>query len=222
MLFNLTPSMLISYIFVLLTAFAVHEFAHAFTANFFGDRTPAENGRLTLNPLAHLDIMGSLMLLVAGFGWAKPVPVNIYALERRSRMAPFWVSLAGPGSNLIMAVIMAIPFQLGLVSLQQAQLDMVTAQRHILPTLDQFLLVFVQTNLLLMLFNLIPFAPLDGEKILYYLLPAPGQRVMDQIRPYGPILLLFLVFGGFLIPGLDLLERILYPTLSFLMNLLLG
>jgi Zn-dependent protease len=222
MLFNLTPSMLISYIIVLLTAFAVHEFAHAFTANYFGDLTPKQNGRLTLNPLAHLDIMGSIMLLAAGFGWAKPVPVNIYALERRSRMAPMWVSLAGPASNLLMAVLMSIPFWFGLASYQQAMIDMATAQSHFLPTLDQFLLVFISTNLLLMLFNLIPLAPLDGEKILYYLLPFRGQQVMDQIRPYGPILLLMLVFAGFLIPGLDLLDRILYPALNALLNLLVG
>lgn len=222
MIFNLAPSMIISYIFVLLTAFAVHEFAHAFVANAFGDRTPALNGRLTLNPLAHLDVMGSLMLLVAGFGWAKPVPINVYALERRSKMAPMWVSLAGPGSNLLMAILFAIPFKFGLVSYGQAQMAMLTTKSHILPTLPQLMLVFVQTNLLLMLFNLIPISPLDGEKILYYLLPAGGQRVMDQIRPYGPILLLVVVFSSFLIPGVDILGRILYPTLNFLLNLLVG
>jgi Zn-dependent protease len=203
-----------------MTAFAVHEFAHAFAANVFGDRTPAMNGRLTLNPLAHLDIMGSLMLLLVGFGWAKPVPVNIYTLERRSRWAPFWVSLAGPASNLIMAVIFAIPFQLGLVSFNQAIMDMSTAGTHILPTLSQLLYVFVTTNLLLMLFNLIPLSPLDGEKVLYYLLPPNGQEFMDRIRPYGPILLLFLIFGGSLL-GLNLLGRIITPAMVFFQNLLL-
>jgi len=137
-------------------------------------------------------------------------------------MAPMWVSLAGPTSNLLMAVLMSIPFWFGLASYQQAMIDMATAQSHFLPTLDQFLLVFISTNLLLMLFNLIPLAPLDGEKILYYLLPFRGQQVMDQIRPYGPILLLMLVFAGFLIPGLDLLDRILYPALNALLNLLVG
>jgi len=82
---NLVPSMVISYLFVLLIAFTVHEFAHAWTANYFGDDTPRLNGRLTLNPLKHLDPLGSIVLLFAGFGWAKPVPVNPYALERRSR-----------------------------------------------------------------------------------------------------------------------------------------
>lgn len=215
-----SPSMLISYLLVLMTAFAVHEFAHAFVASRFGDRTPELNGRLTLNPFAHLDLMGSLMLIFAGFGWAKPVPVNVYALERRSRLAPMWVALAGPLSNLIMAVIMAIPFQLGLVNFLDAQIAMINSQDHILPTMPQLLFVFVSTNLLLMLFNLIPVAPLDGEKILYYLLPDSGQRIMDQIRPYGPIILLFLVFGGFLIPGFNLLGNIISPLLNTLTSIL--
>lgn len=222
MIFDLlpSPSVLISYIIVLLTAFAVHEFAHAFVASRFGDRTPELNGRLTLNPFAHLDIMGSLMLLFAGFGWAKPVPVNVYVLERHSRLAPMWVALAGPLSNLIMAIIMSLPFQLGLVSYLDAQISMLNSESHILPSLSQLLYVFVSTNLLLMLFNLIPVAPLDGEKILYYLLPASGQQVMEKIRPYGPIILLFLVFGGFLIPGFDLLGRIIFPAMNFLLGIL--
>jgi len=222
MIFNLTPSMFLSYAFVLLTAFAVHEFAHAFTANLFGDNTPKQNGRLTLNPFAHLDLMGSLLLLTVGFGWAKPVPVNLYALERRSSMAPFWVALAGPLSNLIMAVIFAIPFQIGLIQSSQAYLDMYTATNHILPTIPQLFLVFISTNILLMLFNLIPLSPLDGEKVLYYLLPAGGQRVMDNIRPYGPILLMVLVFAGFLLPGFNLFSRIIGPAQDFLTNLLMG
>jgi Zn-dependent protease len=221
MLFNLSPSMLISYIFVLLTAFAVHEFAHAFVASRFGDRTPELNGRLTLNPLAHLDIIGSLTLLVAGFGWAKPVPINVYALERRSRWAPMWVALAGPGSNLLMAIVMAIPFKLGLVSAYQAIIDINQASSHILPTLSQLLFVFVETNILLMLFNLIPISPLDGEKILYYLLPAGGQRVMDQIRPYGPILLMVLVFSQFLF-RVNILGAIITPVMNSLIYLLVG
>jgi Zn-dependent protease len=220
MLANLTPSMLISYLLVLMTAFSVHEFAHAYTANAFGDLTPAMNGRLTLNPLAHLDVMGSVMLLVAGFGWAKPVPINPYVLERRSRFAPFWVSLAGPLSNLVMAVIVAIPFKVGLVSASAAFSDYLTAGKHILPTLPQFMLVFVQTNLLLMLFNLIPLAPLDGEKVLYYLLPPGGQRVMDQIRPYGPFLLLFLILMGSFMK-FDLLGTVISPAMNFMLKLLI-
>jgi Zn-dependent protease len=217
MLFDLNLPTLISRIFVLLTAFAVHEFAHAWTADRFGDPTPRNNGRLTLNPMAHLDPMGSLMLIVVGFGWAKPVPVNPHALARRSSAAMMWVSLAGPASNLLMALIAAVPFQLGLVSAFAAFAN----PGEILPTLDKLLYEFVFINLLLMLFNLIPLAPLDGEKILYYLLPASGQGFMDSIRPYGPMILLAVLFLGPLM-GFNIIGSIIGPPLNALMSVLVG
>ncbi len=217
MLFDLNLPTLISRIFVLLTAFAVHEFAHAWTADRFGDPTLRNNGRLTLNPMAHLDPIGSLMLIAVGFGWAKPVPVNPYALERRSSSAMMWVSLAGPASNLIMALIAAIPFQFGLVSAANA----LTIPGQILPSLDKLLWEFVYINLLLMLFNLIPIAPLDGEKILYYLLPFSGKRVMDNLRPYGPLILLAVVFLGPLL-GINILGSIIGPPLTGMMSVLVG
>ena len=214
-MFNLDPSTLISYMFVLLTSFSVHEFAHAWTANYFGDLTPKMNGRLTLNPLAHLDPIGSLLLLVAGFGWAKPVPVNPYALQRRAPSAMMWVSLAGPLSNLLMAILAAIPFRLGLVSIIDAQTALATRGSHFFPTIPQLLWVFININLLLMLFNLIPIAPLDGEKILEYFLPPAGSRFLDTIRPFGPMILLAIVFLG-------VLGWIIYPPLSLLMSVLVG
>lgn len=212
---NLVPSMLISHLFVLVTAFSVHEFAHAWTANFFGDDTPRRNGRLTLNPLSHLDPLGSLLLLVAGFGWAKPVPVNPYALQRRSPAAMMWVSLAGPLSNLLLAGLAAIPFRLGWVSLMDAQLAMMTRGEHILPTLPQLLYVFIQVNLFLMLFNLIPLAPLDGEKIAERLFPPSWARVLDVVRPLGPMILLAVAFLG-------VLNYLIVPPLRLLMGLLIG
>src|SRR5512137_432571 len=112
---GLDTSTLIAYIIVLLIAFSVHEFAHAWTADRFGDDTPRLNGRLSLNPLAHLDPIGSLMLLIAGFGWAKPVPVNPYALHRNSSAGVMWVSLAGPFSNLLMAILGSLPFRMKIV-----------------------------------------------------------------------------------------------------------
>ena len=111
--FNNVP-LLISSILTLLIAFTIHEFSHAKVADMLGDNTPRANGRLTLNPGAHLDLMGSLMLIVAGFGWAKPVPINPYALSRRSAAGVMWVSLAGPMSNFLMAIIAAIPIRMGL------------------------------------------------------------------------------------------------------------
>jgi Zn-dependent protease len=217
---NLSLPVIISRIFVLLTAFAIHEFAHAWSADRFGDPTPRNNGRLTLNPMAHLDPMGSLMLIVVGFGWAKPVPVNPYALARRSSAAMMWVSLAGPASNLLMAAIAAIPFQLGLVT----GFNAFSNPGQILPTIDLLLWEFVSINLILFLFNLIPISPLDGEKILYFLLPPSGQQFMDRIRPYGPLILMALVFSGFLLPNnINILwDLYLGPALRVLMSVLVG
>jgi Zn-dependent protease len=214
---GLSLSTFISRIIVLLTAFSVHEFAHAWTADRFGDDTPRYNGRLTLNPLAHLDLMGSLMLIVAGFGWAKPVPVNPYALRRRSESALMWVSLAGPLSNFLMAILAAIPFRLGLLSVADAYLT----GNGIIPTLPQFLYHFITINLILMLFNLIPLAPLDGEKIADFFFPPSWSDFMARIRPYGPMILLLLFIAGPYL-GLDILGWILGPPLRFLFSLLVG
>ena len=208
---NLDPATLISRLFVLFTALTVHEFAHAWTANYFGDDTPRLNGRLTLNPLAHLDPIGSLLLIVAGFGWAKPVPVNPYALRRRSDAALMWVSLAGPLSNLLMAIVASIPFRLGLLSLS----DFYFSTPHILPSLAELLWTFIVVNLALMLFNLIPLAPLDGEKVAMYFLPDQWKETFERIRPYGPMLLMVLMVLG-------VFGWIINPPLSFLLRLLVG
>ncbi len=215
MLLNLDPSTLIAHLFVLIVAFTFHEFAHAWTANYFGDPTPKMNGRLTLNPLAHLDPIGSLLLLVAGFGWAKPVPINPYFLQKRSSSAVMLVSLAGPASNLLMAIAAAIPFRLGIVSLNDAFIAIQSRSLHILPTIPQTLYIFIQINLLLMLFNLIPIAPLDGEKVAAYFFPASWLQFLDAIRPYGPIILMAIVFLG-------VLSYIINPPLVLLMRILVG
>ena len=133
--------------------------------------------------------MGSLLLLVAGFGWAKPVPINPYVLERRSPAAVMWVSLAGPFSNFLMAILAAIPFRLGLVSVANG----FAPSAGFLPSFDKVMVWFIYINLLLALFNLIPLAPLDGEKIATYFLPPSIGRYFEIIRPYGPMILLLLV-----------------------------
>jgi len=214
---GLDPATLISRLIVLVISFTVHEFAHAWTATQFGDDTPRQYGRLTLNPLAHLDPMGSLLLLVAGFGWAKPVPINPYALHRRSAAGVMWVSLAGPFSNLLMAILAALPFRLGLVSAYEG----LTAPQAILPTAPQVLVQFVLINLLLCLFNLIPLAPLDGEKIIDYFLPPNIARVFENIRPYGPIILIVLVLVGPMF-HVDIIGMIIMPPLRALFSLLVG
>jgi Zn-dependent protease len=216
MFFDLDIPTIIARVIVLMTAFSVHEFAHAWTANFFGDDTPGRYGRLTLNPLAHLDVMGSLMLLFVGFGWAKPVPVNPYALERRSQSAFMWVALAGPLSNLLMAILAAIPFQLGLVSVA----DIYLTSSSFLPTLPFLLFEFVSINLILMLFNLIPLYPLDGEKVAQYFFPPSWSDFLDRIRPYSSVILI-VFFIGLPYLGLDIFGMILGPAMGFLYELLL-
>jgi Zn-dependent protease len=200
---GLSPTDLIARLITLVVALSVHEFAHAWTADQLGDDTPRLQGRLTLNPLAHLDPLGSLMLIIAGFGWARPVIVNPYQLQRRSPAAMMLVSIAGPFSNLLMAILAAIPFRAGLLSLGISR--SFTAE-----LLAQFIFI----NLILMFFNLIPISPLDGEKVADYFLPAGGQRLLERIRPYGPFLLLGLIFLGSF-GGFDLFGNLIgKPALS--------
>lgn len=204
---------LITRLITLVIAFSVHEFSHAWTANAFGDSTPKNAGRLTLNPLKHLDPMGTLVLIFAGFGWAKPVPVNPYALERRSSSALMWVSLAGPLSNFVLAILASIPLRLNWVPYSSSS--------ALLPSPYMFLVEFISINLLLMVFNLIPLAPLDGDKIVEYFLPESWNRVFNRIRPYSAFILLAVVF---VLPmlGFDLLGWIIRPVMQNLFNLLMG
>jgi Zn-dependent protease len=198
MIFNLDPPTLITRILTLIIAFTIHEFAHAWAADQLGDNTPRDNGRLTLNPLAHLDVLGSLMLLISGFGWAKPVPVNTYALRRRTPAGTMLVSAVGPLSNLLLAILASIPFRMGILSPY-------TASGDFLPSLPSFLVEFIIINLILLFFNLIPISPLDGEKVLEYLLPPNGQDVLLRLRPYGPMILMALLFVLPMV-GLDIFD----------------
>lgn len=205
---------MVSLVVVLIVAFTVHEYAHAWTANYFGDDTPRLQGRLTLNPLKHLDPLGALMLFVAGFGWAKPVMVNPYALEQRSPAAPMLVALAGPVSNFIMAIVAALPIRLGLVPIT-------FGTGGWMPTAFTFLYTFISLNLLLGIFNLIPVSPLDGEKVLYYFLPPSGRRGFDLMRQWTPIPMLVVLF---VLPrlGLPLVQWVVGVPVSFLTRLLIG
>ena len=216
-MFNLDPATLIARVIVLVITFTIHEFSHAWSATQLGDETPRQYGRLTLNPLVHLDPMGSLLLLVVGFGWAKPVPINPYALNRRTPAGVMLVSLAGPFSNLLMAILASVPFRLGLVSVIVG----LTKTQAILPNPSQIMVQFMLINLLLCLFNLIPLAPLDGEKILDYFLPPRLAKVFEDIRPYGPIILIVVVLVGPMF-GLDIISMIIMPPLRALFGLLTG
>ncbi len=211
---NNPPSYFISGIITLLISFTFHEFAHAWTATKFGDDTPRLYGRLTLNPIAHLDILGSLMLIFAGFGWAKPVPINPRKLRQHSPAALMFVALSGPLSNFLLAVLAAIPLRFGWATPAVPMVD-------IFPTPYQFLLYFLYINLGLMLFNLIPLPPLDGEAILEFLLPPAWEERWEAIKPYGPYILMGLFILGPMI-GFNLVEVLISPLQVGMGNMLLG
>jgi Zn-dependent protease len=194
---------LLGRLITLVVALTVHEFAHAWTADQLGDDTPRLQGRLTLNPLAHLDPLGSLMLIIAGFGWARPVVVNAYQLQRRTPAGMMIVAIAGPFANLLLAIVAAIPFRAGLLGFGVNS-----------TFAAQLLAEFIFINLILLFFNLIPIFPLDGEKVADYLLPPGGQAFLARIRPYGMYVILGLILlGNF--GGLDLLGTLIgRPALS--------
>lgn len=176
----------------ILFSLTVHEYFHAWTALRFGDSTARDMGRLTLNPLAHLDFFGTAMMFLSGFrfGWAKPVPVNLSNL-RNPRVADFWISAAGPLSNFGLAFIFGMLFR------------MLSGGDNLLPssfmhTVRLFLYFAVMINVSLAFFNLIPLFPLDGSHILRNLLPERHGPALDQLERYAPFILIFLIVtGGF-------------------------
>jgi len=188
-LFGNSPAQFVYLVISMVVALTIHELAHGWTAFQLGDDTAKRAGRLTLNPLKHLDPLGTLMILFAGFGWAKPVPFDPYAVTRRTPAGVMIVAAAGPISNLIMAIVASIPFQTGL-------LNSALASGGLLLYARPFLATFIYLNLILLFFNLIPVSPLDGEKVLTYFLPPSGQATMARLRPYGPMLLILLMVAG--------------------------
>jgi len=178
-------STIIARIVVLIIAFTIHELSHAVTADYLGDPTPRRMGRITLNPLKHLDPIGTLLLIVAGFGWAKPVMVNPMNMRGNPRTSMAIVAAAGPVSNLLMAAIAAVFFRLGVVSFTQTS-------SALSPSL--LLSEFIWINLILAFFNLIPIPPLDGSKILYALLPSELVYRLRPLEQFGFILLMAVVF----------------------------
>jgi Zn-dependent protease len=207
-MFGLSIERLLSRLIVLVIAFSVHEFAHAWTADQLGDDTPRLQGRLTLNPLAHLDPLGSIMLLIAGFGWAKPVLVNPYAVRRRTPAGMMLVAAAGPFANLLLAILGSIPFRAGFISASFSN-----------SFADTLFLEFIWINLILLFFNLIPIFPLDGEKVAEYLLPPSGQDFLYRLRPYGMYILMGLILlGNF--GGLNILGFLIATPASSVLQLL--
>jgi len=196
------PIAFIGFLVAIVLGITVHEFMHAYAAHRLGDDTGRLLGRMSLNPLAHFDLFGTLLLVVAGFGYGKPVPFNESRL--RSAASVSLVALAGPISNFAIAAVCALPIRLGSVDLLGG------AYREIL-----VLIVFY--NCMLGIFNLLPIPPLDGSNVIYGLLPPRQQYAWRSLQQYGPMLLLLLLLAG----G-GILQTIVFGPARAIAGLLLG
>lgn len=199
---------------VLIVAFSIHELAHAVTADRLGDPTPRRMGRITLNPIAHLDPFGSLMLLISGFGWAKPVMVQPLNLQGNPRTSMAIVAAAGPFSNLLMAILFAIPVRLGLIELN-------VVSGGVVPSLGFLAFNFIWINLILLFFNLIPVPPLDGYRILVGILPPDLAYRMRALEQYGFLILMLAIFFLPML-GLDILGWFVSSPTQLVFSLLLS
>ncbi|MEK7497655.1 MAG: site-2 protease family protein [Patescibacteria group bacterium] len=191
-----SPLFFLIWVASLLVAITIHEFSHALIADRLGDPTPRLQGRLTLNPLAHLDPIGTLMLIVASFGWGKPVQFDPYNLENPRRDAAL-ISVAGPISNILLASVFSLLFRL---------------------TASPLLVPFIVLNVSLAVFNLVPIHPLDGGKILIGLVsPGLARDIDGFLNRYGMFLLLFLILPLF--AGRSLVSILITPIINFLLSI---
>ena len=204
MLFRLPPEVLILLIPVLLFALVFHEFSHAWIANKLGDPTARYAGRLTLNPIAHLDPIGGLMILFVGFGWAKPVPVDPRYLKN-PREDMMKIAFAGPASNLFLALIGGVLIRL----------------TGYAGPLTSMLILFTQINISLAVFNMIPIPPLDGSQIFSGIMIRRNPQLVMQLQMYGPQILMGLILFG-MFTGVSVTWAFMSPFVNFFMFLFAG
>lgn len=196
----------------ILYALTIHEYFHGWTANKFGDPTARLQGRLTLNPLAHIDILGALCFVFANFGWGKPVPINPYNFKN-PRRDNVLVSFAGPASNFVSAFLFGVIFQL----LRNATFIPLNVSTN----LFNLLLSGIMMNLSLAIFNMIPLFPLDGSHILEGLLPSAMARKYKEIERYSPFILLGLIIMGNY-GGISIFSMVLGPLIHYFLRLFTG
>lgn len=201
------PLLFILTLISLLVAITIHEFSHAWVADFLGDPTPRLQGRLKLNPLVHIDNIGMLFLLFFGFGWGKPVQFDPFNLKDPRREAAI-ISIAGPSSNFILAVILSLLFKLFII----LQLDFLIIIGSLI------FVPMIKMNIVLGIFNLLPIHPMDGFKIVEGILPEEKAQEWKGLQRFGMIFLILLIFP---IGGKSMLDGILTPTVNFIFNLLI-
>jgi Zn-dependent protease len=186
---------------LLLYSVIFHELAHGWVAYRMGDGTAKWLGRLTLNPIKHLDIIGTLMLLIIGFGWAKPVPINLENIPaEKRRKGLIFVSAAGITANIVFAFVALLLYRL--ISPDQSEM------------VAQILLLLARINIILAAFNLIPIPPLDGSKIVMGFAPESVNRVLNQIEPFGFFIVLGLLLLGALNPVINVLQYFILAGIS--------
>jgi Zn-dependent protease len=202
LLFNPSIEAIIAVGLVLLVALPFHEFSHALAAFRLGDPTAKYMGRLTLNPLAHLDPLGSLLILFAGFGWAKPTPYNPYNLQG-GRSGEAIVGFAGPASNLVLATAAAIPLRYIAATNLNVPFEVI-----------EVLFLFLQINVVLMIFNLVPIPPLDGSKVLFaFLDPQTERQVRPVLEQYGFLILIAAMLLPIL-PGSETVLDVIFRSIG--------
>ena len=203
MIFNsIEPEIIILLIPALVFSLSFHEFAHAWMAYRLGDNTAARLGRLTLNPISHLDPIGSLALLLMGFGWAKPVPVDPRYLENPKKDM-VKVAAAGPISNIILAIVAALVLRLLFST------DLLTNN------IKTFFIIFMQINITLAVFNLLPVSPLDGSQILTPFLEKHfGFDLVWKMQVYGPRVLFFIIIFS-MVTDIHIFSFIINPIFNF-------
>jgi Zn-dependent protease len=208
MLFRLPLEALVLLIPSLIFALSFHEFAHAWMAHRCGDNTAARMGRLTLNPIAHLDIFGSMMILFVGFGWAKPVPVDSRSLNN-PRIDLMKVAAAGPISNLLLAFAGGLIFRF-------ISINPISTESMLL-----MIYYFTYINISLAIFNLIPVSPLDGSQIFSGYLIKSNPQLAWKIQSYGPQVLFGLILFGYL-TSFSIIGFIMRPFVKFFMFIFAG
>ena len=219
---------ILAFSIALIIGITVHEFSHAISAYRLGDPTAKNLGRVTLNPRAHLDPFGTLLIFFVGFGWGKPTPVDPTYFRGNQISGMAMVSLAGPISNLIVAALLAITVHAGVFDTALIR----TGQMGFLPFslasgrfgvghLEYFVGSLITWNLLLAAFNLIPIAPLDGFKIVLGFLPRKQALSWMRLERYGPGILMIVIMMGIVLP-VSILGRIIFPLISFFSFVLLG